>query len=101
MEKNTVVIPLEDYNELRDFKTKVLKGDGYYVSDTYHMCGQYPGQFYSQVEIAKFLVDENKQLKGEDSKLRKRISDLKTEFSDVESKLKKMSLWEFFKWKRR
>ena len=99
MEKDTVILNLQDYNELRDIKKAVdnkkkifgwLGGMADYV-------------FVDEEDFEKAFVKENEHLNEEIKRLRGKIYNLqhpkKSELSLDE--IKKMSLWQFLKWKRR
>lgn len=94
MEKNTVLLSLEDYNGLRDFEKKISEG---YI-EVYGNCGL--RTYYTTKDKAiKEIAAHNKDLKD-------KIKELENPTQKIESsiivlrRVKKMSIWEFMKWRR-
>ena len=95
METNTVLLSLEDYNELRDFKTEIEKGNTF--------CGWHYGwgsdvRYISTDEAVREMAECNKELQDKIHELNDTIAG-----KPKEIKLKdvyKMSIWQFMKWKR-
>ena len=97
METNTVLLSLKDYNELRDFEKKISEG---YI-EVYGNCGlriHYTTKDGAIKEIATY----NKDLKDRAEELEGKISRLKYPkmFNPTNDDVKKMSIWQFIKWKR-
>lgn len=89
MEQNTVILPLAEYNRLRDFENKILGGEVIFINsyrkDSY--------EIISKDETIKILAKENEIMK----KFADSTVDKHNELIDV----KKMSWREFIKWRRR
>jgi hypothetical protein len=115
MDKDTVVIDLSVYNALRDFKKSVEENKipcKHYWGEVCLYERNYELEFYSFDEVLKILSGENKRLSEsntniivEGNKLKKENDYLK-QFAPKEKEsisiddLKKMSYWEFRKWKK-
>lgn len=70
MEKDTVIISLETYNELRDFKKEV--GDNknnIVISLGRFLSNKYTTTFVSPEESVKTLIEDNKKLTEDNKKL--------------------------------
>lgn len=86
MAKNTVILSIEEYNRLRDFETEIKSGkiltlfSGFYSSSS---------QFFTDSEIVKLVSEENNDLRRE-------IDELLIQ----RKKVKKMSIWQFLKWRK-
>jgi len=106
MEINTILLSLKEYNELRDFKTEVLKekkivctvhtksgfyGDNYYYNDDEKIT------FYKPDDALETLYTLNKTLEEENKSLRTKCMELNTKLSSF----KKLSIWEFLKWRKK
>ena len=102
MKANTVVLTINEYNELRDFKKRIEDGK---------ICGIKYGGF--GLSSGEYFYTENKAIaKFEDknNELEIKIKDLESTVKRLEimdkinpreiDKLKKMSYWEFRKWKK-
>ena len=91
MQKNTVMLDVEKYNELRDFKQKIEEGYTFMV---------YPGFSYPYVVTTDRALEEilsiNKQLQNQIEDLK--IGNFKKELSV--SEIKRMSIWQFLKWRK-
>jgi len=82
MEKDTVLLDVEKYNELRDFKQKIEEGKTLnIISSSWH----YSHRFISTDEAVLRIGEINKELSAEIEKLQN---------------IKKMSYWEFRKWRK-
>jgi hypothetical protein len=109
-EKNTVLLPLEDYNDLRDFKQNLEKNNSARITG-----GRYSGgnsyTFVSTEETVKLATKFNDELIKENNELRSKVSELQT-LKDLPkpapvplntyqlNELKNMTIWEFRKWKK-
>lgn len=91
--KNTVLLDVEKYNELRDFKQKIEEKYTYATK-----CSNY---FY---EVRYITTDEAiKEIEELNKSLSKRVEDLKSANNPKEitiEDLKRMSYWEFRKWRK-
>ena len=100
MEKNTVLLDLKTYNRLRDFHTEVTKGKipSYVLMDTARWCQH----FYTKDEAIKNLMNDNEAMETKIDSLQTEIAKLKypervkPDLKDV----KKMSIWQFIKWRK-
>lgn len=90
MKTNTVLIDLETYNDLRDFKEKMVKDHSYFIVDTYNGCRQ---KIVTIDEAVKDLISIN-------NLLQKEINDVDEIASELNS-VKQMSVWQFMKWRRK
>ena len=113
MEKNTVLLSLERYNELRDFETNIKKNNTL-ILDSWSLKGYELRKFVSTDSLLKAAVEEANKFHKEFEKLEIELKIAKQELETV-SKLipktkdkkeitiediKKMSYWEFKKWKK-
>ena len=109
MQKDTVLLSVEKYNELRDFKKEIEGGKVFVVKDSWggFISSGYCNKYYTNDEVvADFekrnseLADEIKELK---SQLEKKDEECKKKYEPKEITLedvKNMSWREFKKWKR-
>ena len=93
MEKRKVIIDLEHYDDLMELKHNVENGNVFTVFDfipgpslSNQKDSQIATKFYTENEVIGNLTDKNKKLK---SKINK-----------IESDIKKMSIWQFYKWRK-
>ena len=102
MEKNTVLLSLEDYNKLRDFESKIKQNK---ICVKWNNRGFGSTAYYTKDEVIKEISDnherivkENKKLIIENEKLQEKEFTGKpiTTIEDV----KQMSSREFRKWKK-
>ena len=92
METNTVILSLNDYNELRDFKDKIQKE---YTLNTW--CSYHSHQTWVSTN------DALKELAETNNLLEKTIRELKYPIKKEPSisEIKKMSVWQFLKWRNK
>jgi len=96
MEKDTVLLSIDKYNDLKEFKTQIEEGKTLTIISS----GR---EFFSQrkyittekaikeiAEANKLLQEENEDLRNERQKIKKTLI----------NDFKKMSYWEFRKWKK-
>ena len=97
MEKNTVLLSLEEYNALRDFKKEIEKGNTIKI-----YCGYSgnPQHYYSAENALKEIEIINKQLYEGNNKSFKENIKLKEQHITELERIKKMSYWQFRKWKK-
>lgn len=93
--ENTVNINLDLYNELRDFKEEVGKGN-VPVLYTSSFNGWTKTEYYTQDEVIKDFTEKNKFHLDKIEALRNEISKQIHDISDI----KKMNYFQFKKWKR-
>lgn len=111
MEKNTVLLSLERYNELRDFETNI-KENNTLILESWR--GYELRKFVSTDSLLKASVEEANKFHKEFEKLELELKATKQELETI-SKLipktkdkkeitiediKKMSYWEFKRWKK-
>lgn len=103
MEANTVILNLGDYNSLRDFKEGMEKGYTYYVEDhSIYYGSTISYRFVSTDGAVKMLSEMNQNLTTRISDLQNEICNLNNPEKEVTiEQIKKMSLWEFLKWRRK
>lgn len=101
MDKNTILLDVNNYNELRDFKNKIENGD-FLVSVKIFRNGShiqtYKTQIYTKETTIKMLTDDNEVLRKEIDNLIDQLNPKQKEISLED--IKKMSYWEFRKWKK-
>lgn len=116
MEKDTVILSLNDYNNLYNFKqniinNKVCELSNYISGYVYNSNTAYPNynsvyfcKFYTESEIIKKFELENKKLLNEIENLQNSIRDLKypkTKKSEVSlENIKNMNVLQFIMWKK-
>jgi hypothetical protein len=110
METNTVVLNLWDYNELREFKEKMKEGYTYKLNQPYSTQsavwtanhGIFQPAMYITTDLAlKELLERNDKITAINSELYKECIDLKNNHPNINiGELKKMSIWEFIKWRK-
>ena len=92
MKENTVTLSLKVYNDLRDFKSEIQKNNavkiinGWDFNERLVFVGEFP----------KYIIDKNENLVKENNDLRSENLKFYNELKDI----KKMSIWEFRRWKR-
>lgn len=106
MEKNTVVLNLYDYLALKEFKEKIEKE---YNQVTIHNNGRYSSttiQYLTKDETIISLSKQIDQLKEQAENLDRigrelsnKTIQLNSEFGDFKYKVKRLSIWEFIKYK--
>jgi hypothetical protein len=90
MEKDTVLLAIEKYNELRDFKQKIEEGKTLVIISG---CNYYRKDFITTEKALEEIAAANKLLQKENEELRK---PKEIKLNDI----KKMSYWEFRKWRK-
>lgn len=75
MEKDTVILSLNDYNELREFKEQILKGKILVVIDN-RASYQPLKRYYTEIEVLKDLERIIANLENERDQLSKHNSEL-------------------------
>lgn len=104
LEKNTVILSLEEYNHLRDKKRefKIIEDDLILIKiykpygDIKKIYCTKDEGFKEISELTKELNDRNNELRGNNEKLFNETFDLKQQFE----KINKMSFLQFRKWKK-
>lgn len=91
MERNTVLLDLGEYNELRDF-FEGINGDKFVIID------HYDGNIYYKKESVVLF-----ELKADINSLKRELYSCRhpEESEEKEIDFKKMSIWQFIKWKRK
>jgi len=98
MERNTILLDVEEYNRLRDFKVRMEEGYAYSTTD--YWCGQggVTHTYITNDEALKKVAERNATLLKSLGETSKEMSDLKTEFIlEVENSIKQRSLWSFIR----
>lgn len=103
MEANTVTLKLSDYHELRIFKEEMEQN---HVARLYGGSWHNSYSFVTKEEALKTAEEVNESLKKENENLRRENHKLMYPPQPHEKELtladiKKMSIWEFLKWKRK
>ncbi len=89
MEKNTVLLDVEKYNELRDFKQNIEESKTLTVINSLY---SYSSTFISTDEAVSKIGEANKKLYNENRRLQQNEITV--------NNIKKMSYWEFRKWRK-
>ena len=93
MEKDTVLLAVEKYNELRDFKQKIEEGKTIsIVTGNWN----YTKTFITTDEAIKSIAQTNEDLGKEIERLKNLNKPKDLTLNDI----KKMSYWEFRKWRK-
>ena len=115
MEKDTVLLAVEKYNELRDFKKEVeesLKESKFAVIEEKwggFVGGGYSRKYYTENEAVLDFETRNKELEAKNKELEAKNKELEAKIEKAGIKepveisindLKKMSYWEFRKWRK-
>lgn len=102
MDKNTVLLSVEDYNALRDFKKKITDGNVLVEYYSFGIGESSTTSYYTSDEVAKELHKKNYNLKQEIEEFEKKIKELENtkQKETTIDEIKKMSIWQFLKWKR-
>jgi len=99
MEKDTVILDIKTYNELRDFKKEIEANNTMVISSSMAISSSglvgYPmlKTFISESTTVKEIAQENARLKEQ-------IEELKNQKEPSIYELKRMSYWEFRKWRK-
>ena len=103
METDTVLLAVEKYNELRDFKKEVeesRKESKFAVIEERwggFIGGGYSRKYYTENEAVLDFETRNKELEAKNKELEAKIKEpVEISIND----LKKMSYWEFRKWRK-
>lgn len=86
--ENIVILSLEEYNRLMDFEKEIKSGKAFTLESGFYSSSS---QFYTQEQIIEKIVDEGNEL-------RRRFDELLRNKQSI-SHIKKMSIWQFLKWK--
>lgn len=92
MEKDTVLLAVEEYNELRDFKRKIEEGYTLVIVPKHYYSER---TFITTDKAVKEVVDANRELQQQIKDL---ISSNEKELPI--SEIKRMSIWQFIKWRK-
>lgn len=107
MKKDTVLLSLEAYNELRDFKKEVeesRKESKFAVIEERRdgiLCGGYTRKYYTENEAVLDFESKNKDFESKNKELESKIekAGIKEPVEISINDLKKMSYWKFRKWR--
>lgn len=99
MEHNTVILPLDDYNELIQAKKDLMdvyKGDATII---YHRENQFRNHqrfYYTKDEMTKHLIDEKNQLIKSLNDSERELNELKSRVINVSiPQSKKITFWDW------
>lgn len=114
MEKNVVILPVEDYNDLRDFRTKIEEGA--FLSSSGYSTTRF--MTVTKDNVIERLTNDNEILVGQKKHDDRRIGQLKDEIYrykekfgelnndnnskhelDINQKIKEMTIWDFVRLK--
>ena len=93
MKKDTVLLDIKKYNELRDFKQKIEEGKTIVIVSG---CKYYNKEFITTEKAVEQIAEANKLLQKENEDLRNANKPKEITLNDI----KKMSYWEFRKWRK-
>lgn len=93
MEKDTVLLAVEKYNELRDFKQKIEEGYTLTIASSNFY---YDRRFITTDKAIEEVVNANKELQKQIENLREGSSKKELPISEIKS----MSIWQFLKWRK-
>jgi hypothetical protein len=101
MEKNTVLLGIEEYNNLRDFKENITKGNSFQTKHYNYVWGSNT-TFVTENEAVKILISENDNMKQYCQKTEEQIKNLlQNKPKEITlADLKKMSYWQFRQWRK-
>jgi len=102
MEANTVILSLNDYNRMRDLEIEIQKNDTFYVNAG-NVCWNY--HIVTKDEAVKTLINNNKNLSDKLNETTLELHNLKAGVKTNKiisiDQVKKMSIWQFLKWRRK
>jgi len=84
MKKDTILLGLEKYNELRDFKKEITAGNVLVYYRTTGLVSTTTISYYTNEEVAKELGRQKDVLKEEKRELKKEISKLKEKLAGID-----------------
>jgi len=98
MEKNTILLDLNEYNELRDFKREIEDGNTYRVSSTFTRVSAFVSTDDAIEEMGNIIKITEEKLEAKE----KEINELKSskEKQLTVDEIKNMSWRKFKKWKK-
>ena len=86
MEKNQVILDLDEYNELRDVKKELEKGN--IVGFVVRSCGDRDMCFYTENEVVKQFATENADLEKRRSYLLLQLRESEAKFNELQNNIK-------------
>ena len=86
MEKNQVLLALDEYNELRDIKENLRKGN--IVGFVVRSCGDRDMCFYTENEIIKKFETQNDDLEKRRSYLLLQLRESEAKFNELQNNIK-------------
>ena len=86
MEKSKVILDLDEYNELRDIKENLTKGN--IVGFTVSRCGDRDMYFYTENEVVKQFATENADLEKRRSYLLLQLRESEAKFNELQNNIK-------------
>ena len=107
MEKDHVVLKLDSYNRLRDFRSKILKGEVLKISSHDFTSTQ---KFYTTDKVIRELTLQNERAQRTIGEFKRKIAELEKRFFDYThpatktltlKDVKKMTTREFKRWRKK
>ena len=95
MEKDTVLLDVFKYNELRDFKQKIEEGKTMVIVSGYHY---HRKEFLTTEKAVEEIAEANRLLQKENEANIFLLS--QSVHRSITKDIKKMSYWEFRKWRK-
>jgi len=93
-----VIIDVELYNQLHDFREKTLQNKSFKVKSNYYNNSQ---TYVISENISEEIFDMNKKLNEQLIQLSDDNQKLKREYDEIIDKFYKMSIIDFYKWKKK
>jgi hypothetical protein len=96
MEKDVVIISIDEYNRLKDFEREIKQGKFFVLTESWwtSFTNGNREKYFTESEIVADFDRTNKELKAYIKKLKNDIEELESKIV----KLKKMSYWKLLKW---
>lgn len=105
MESNTVILNLQEYNALRDFRENLEKNNTHRILSYYETwCGRTDVTVYiSSDKAVKDIAEQNHSLEKHINNLVAKIYELEHPTDPIITieDVKRMSVWKFLRWKRK
>jgi hypothetical protein len=95
MERNTVLLDVSEYNRLRDFEREIKMGNTLPITE-YNYNVVYHSNYITESDAVAHIAKANASLVKQIKELKKANEPKSPSLEDV----KKMSYWQFRKWKR-
>lgn len=104
MEKNTVLLEVERYNELYNLEKAIKEGKKLVIERSYGYGAREYKYYYTEDEIITELKTRVEELGKENNKLEEKLKDAERKIPEPEKQItiediKQMNYWQFRKWK--